>query len=562
MSPNCSITRGVKFSIDDVGGGDQPKEEVAASGLGEVERDPALVQVDRQEQRAPLVPLLGRRRHGDAEAHRVGPLDGLDLDDVGTQGGEVLGAERTGPEGGEVDDADAFEREAGRAATVDRMRHRGHGRSGPKPTASCSPRLWRRLGGPGAVSRVVRNGGRGIGEATPGVRPGTASRATRWGSRVTVAPVGDGCGRDAERGGQLDHLIDRVLHEPGADLGARPRPRRAGGPSGRSSRRAPIEVGATDHGQDVVPLLHGDGGQPDVAVLAPFDAGHHGEGLADANRRGGRRRASGRPRRSRPGTRGIETSTCSPDPGRAGTGPGQPGRRPPRRHRPPIRPAGHRRRPGARPAPPCSRNEPMSACKQELASLLAVARPCLAERRDGHHGQARGWRRRSRPGPSPRSLEVARAAKLSITTSLSRDELERSVPAQRGSSRGRRPRFADRRRGDGRAPRPGRRRAPPSPRPTTDGAGCPAGGSSFTTSAPASASSLAQYAPAMPSERSRTRRPPRASSGPLRRSPMTIGPERSVGEVAVKDLVVVDDVGLLHRVEQRPPVTRATASPW
>ncbi len=73
---------------------------------------PRLLRLMDEEERPPLVPLVGRRRDGDAEAHRVGSLDGLDLDDVGAHGGEVLGAERSGPKGGEVDDPDAVERKA------------------------------------------------------------------------------------------------------------------------------------------------------------------------------------------------------------------------------------------------------------------------------------------------------------------------------------------------------------------------------------------------------------------------------------------------------------------
>ena len=98
-----------------------------------------LVQVDGEIQRASLVPLIGRHRHAHVEPHRVGPLGGLDLDDVGAQRGEILRGEGAGPKGGEVDDSDPLERWP--VILMRRDPAVEEAARGPKPAALCSPRV-------------------------------------------------------------------------------------------------------------------------------------------------------------------------------------------------------------------------------------------------------------------------------------------------------------------------------------------------------------------------------------------------------------------------------------
>ena len=89
-----------------------------------------------------------------------------------------------------------------------------------------------------------------------------------------VGAIADGSSRHAKRRSQLEYLLDRVLHEPGTQLLEDFGPLALTGPL-----IVPLdtldEVGATHHGQHVVPLLHGDGGEAYVAVFAPLDAGDH-----------------------------------------------------------------------------------------------------------------------------------------------------------------------------------------------------------------------------------------------------------------------------------------------
>src|SRR6185312_1543 len=90
-----------------------------------------------------------------------------------------------------------------------------------------------------------------------------------------VGAVPDGSGWYAKRCGELEDLLDRVLHEPWVHFRADVCSLMLPGPL-IVPLHAADEIGSTHHGQNVVPLLHGDGGQADVAVLAPLDARHHG----------------------------------------------------------------------------------------------------------------------------------------------------------------------------------------------------------------------------------------------------------------------------------------------
>ena len=97
-----------------VGVVDEPEEQVAPLGAGEVEGDAALVVVRAVVQRAPLPPAVLRRRPRRRVAHEVGAGDRLDLDHVGAERAEHVGRGRSGPPRGAVDHAHAVERERGR----------------------------------------------------------------------------------------------------------------------------------------------------------------------------------------------------------------------------------------------------------------------------------------------------------------------------------------------------------------------------------------------------------------------------------------------------------------
>jgi hypothetical protein len=82
--------------VDDVGCRDELERDLQAVGVLQVERDVALAALAAEERLA-------------REPHAV-TLDGLDLDDVGTEVADDHRAERTGEVLTEVDEADAFER--------------------------------------------------------------------------------------------------------------------------------------------------------------------------------------------------------------------------------------------------------------------------------------------------------------------------------------------------------------------------------------------------------------------------------------------------------------------
>src|SRR5690606_23794011 len=88
---------------DDVGRGDQPLQQLAALGPGEVEGEVPLVEVHRTVP-ARLVPALSELRRGHVEPETIRTLHRLDLDDVGAHGPEVGAVCTTGPEGSQVDD--------------------------------------------------------------------------------------------------------------------------------------------------------------------------------------------------------------------------------------------------------------------------------------------------------------------------------------------------------------------------------------------------------------------------------------------------------------------------
>ena len=119
--------------------------------------------------------------------------------------------------------------------------------------------------------------------------------------------------RNAEHGCPFDDLRNLVLLGPPVDDGAQ---LRLVGDAGAGAVELGVvdEIRAVDHRQEVVPLLRGEGRQPDKAVLAGFDARNHFDRRppADApgNRSGHRWVAH---ERHRDASR-VDTSTSSPPP--------------------------------------------------------------------------------------------------------------------------------------------------------------------------------------------------------------------------------------------------------
>ena len=151
---------------DDVARCDELLREREAVGMTEVERDAALAEVARVEQRRLLVELrVVVRPHRRAEPDAVGPLHGFDLDHVGAQRREPRGGERARPERGEVEDAQPGER-----SVTERVAAR----------SSCpDARPTRRSAGPGATQLAV-GARRGSGTArAAGSSPRPAGGRTR-----------------------------------------------------------------------------------------------------------------------------------------------------------------------------------------------------------------------------------------------------------------------------------------------------------------------------------------------------------------------------------------------
>ncbi len=98
---------------EDVRARRQAEHRLAAAGGAQVDRDRALPRVGGEEEDALAV---GERRA--PEPRLVAALGPLDLDDVRSERGEDLGAERAGERRGDVEDADSPEREEARTAVA------------------------------------------------------------------------------------------------------------------------------------------------------------------------------------------------------------------------------------------------------------------------------------------------------------------------------------------------------------------------------------------------------------------------------------------------------------
>ena len=96
----------------EIGACDQPQEEVAPGGAGEIERDALLVEVGLEEERAQLPPLRSVHERTPGHAHAVDAGDRLDVDHVGAERREHAGGRGPGPPRGQVDDPHAVERQA------------------------------------------------------------------------------------------------------------------------------------------------------------------------------------------------------------------------------------------------------------------------------------------------------------------------------------------------------------------------------------------------------------------------------------------------------------------
>ena len=90
---------------------DQSQQEIDALRARQVEGDRSLAQIRRREGRSVLPPLILRRRAGRAEAHSIGPLNRLDVNDLCPQQRKGLAAPRPGPERRAVENPQSGERQ-------------------------------------------------------------------------------------------------------------------------------------------------------------------------------------------------------------------------------------------------------------------------------------------------------------------------------------------------------------------------------------------------------------------------------------------------------------------
>ena len=237
-----------------------------------------------------LEPVLLRGWHRDREPHRIGTLDGLDLDHIRAQGRQVLRRERPGPEGGHVEDADAFEGK--RAIGSSGRRPRGDDRTGCEDLTAVLAEARRRCDR------------RRFGDARPERRARVRETTARVGPEELpcdeVGELGDGRavadrrGGNAEQCGALDDLARGAVPEPRCELGGDLTDVRL--PDLLVVPFGPLdEVRPVDHGEEVVPLLDGDRREPDVAVPTGLDPRHHGEdpvAARPARQRGRHRRVA------------------------------------------------------------------------------------------------------------------------------------------------------------------------------------------------------------------------------------------------------------------------------
>ena len=109
----------------DVAGGEQVAQQLAAPVGGQVQRHARLVGVQARED-AGLLPPVGLRE-ADAGQHAgpVGPGRRLDVQHVGAQHGQNVGAQRAGPERGQIENPQPLERQGRRRDPGDCPRFSG-----------------------------------------------------------------------------------------------------------------------------------------------------------------------------------------------------------------------------------------------------------------------------------------------------------------------------------------------------------------------------------------------------------------------------------------------------
>ena len=221
--------------------GRQSPQQVAPALVGEVEGDAALARVEAGED-AGLLPPVGL---GEADAGEhpgaVGAAGRLDVQDLGPEQGEHLGAERAGPERGEVEHPEPGEREVavGRRRVAD-----GAPVGGSIGAEVAQPG---RRGRVGQERRIEAVRAAGLVEAVPRVGDERAAGDDVVG-RGDRGAVADRRVRDAERRSELEHLGGGVLGHPGRDVGLEV------GPLGEElAVLGPL--GVADHRAEVEPLL-------------------------------------------------------------------------------------------------------------------------------------------------------------------------------------------------------------------------------------------------------------------------------------------------------------------
>ena len=95
----------------------------------------------------------------------------------------------------------------------------------------------------------------------------------RVGRVADRGPVAQRRDRQSEKLSEFDNLLDGAFGQPGSDafadeLAVLPPP------DLKTELRNFGQLGAVDHRGEIQPLLAGDHGDPDVAVLGRFDRGH------------------------------------------------------------------------------------------------------------------------------------------------------------------------------------------------------------------------------------------------------------------------------------------------
>ena len=217
--------------------------------VGEVERHALLVGVEPGEDAGPLPPVgLGEAQAGE-QAGAVGPGRRLDVEDLGAEHRQHVGAHGPGPERGEVEDAQAVERQrAGGSAAVRPPRPRRC--TGSCRSPSCSPSRGRRLGRCGAAGGRTGTGRSGSRKPSRGfatIDPRACEVVGRRGSSRRCRSARAGCGTPPA---SVEDLRGGALRHPRRDLG--PQVGAVG-----EERAVLHPLGVVDHHAEVEPLLAG-----------------------------------------------------------------------------------------------------------------------------------------------------------------------------------------------------------------------------------------------------------------------------------------------------------------